>query len=205
MHFGFFGIGLEAGVCRVLEDGDVHEEDEFAAAVVSRFAAEEVPEQWQVLEDRDATLAGVAGFLDITAEDDGFAVTDGERGLGVAGGGGGDLVLVDLDELAELADVLEYVENHQSVRGDVRDDFEADTDLDMVSATMKANHIEEPTAIDNLHKLKDAFQNEQGWVPVYYLFDAEGKLKTRAAGEYGITVLNTALEKMFAPTAAAAV
>jgi thiol-disulfide isomerase/thioredoxin len=83
--------------------------------------------------------------------------------------------------------------------------YEADTDLDMVSATMKANHIEEPTAIDNLHKLKDAFQNEQGWVPVYYLFDAEGKLKTRAAGEYGITVLNTALEKMFAPTAAAAV
>ena len=82
--------------------------------------------------------------------------------------------------------------------------YEADTDLDMVSETMKTNNIIEPTAVDNLHKLKDAFQNEQGWVPVYYLFDAEGKLKTRAAGEYGITVLNTALEKMFAPAAAAA-
>jgi hypothetical protein len=82
--------------------------------------------------------------------------------------------------------------------------YEADTDLDMVSETMKSNHIDEPTAVDNLHKLKDAFQNEQGWVPVYYLFDAEGKLKTRAAGEYGITVLNAALEKMFAPAAASA-
>jgi hypothetical protein len=46
--------------------------------------------------------------------------------------------------------------------------------------------------------LKDAFLNEQGWVPVYYLFDAEGKLKTRAAGEFGIGVLQTALDKMFA-------
>ena len=82
--------------------------------------------------------------------------------------------------------------------------YEADTDLDMVNESMKSNHIEEPTAIDNLHKLKDAFQNEQGWVPVYYLFDAEGKLKTRAAGEYGINVLTTALEKMFPVEAVAA-
>ena len=48
-----------------------------------------------------------------------------------------------------------------------------------------------------------AFQNEQGWVPVYYLFDAEGKLKTRAAGEFGVSVLQTALDKMFAAAAAA--
>jgi hypothetical protein len=39
--------------------------------------------------------------------------------------------------------------------------------------------------------------NEQGWVPVYYLFDGEGKLKSRAAGEFGIGVLTGALEKMF--------
>jgi hypothetical protein len=52
--------------------------------------------------------------------------------------------------------------------------------------------------------LKDAFLNEQGWVPVYYLFDAEGKLKTRAAGEFGIGVLQTALDKMFAAHTAAA-
>lgn len=81
--------------------------------------------------------------------------------------------------------------------------YEADTDLDTVNESITANHIEEPTAVDSLHKLKDAFQNEQGWVPVYYLFDAEGKLKTRAAGEFGIGVLQTALDKMFAAQAAA--
>lgn len=82
--------------------------------------------------------------------------------------------------------------------------YEADTDLDMVNVTMHEFTITEPTAVDNLHKLKDAFLNEQGWVPVYYLFDAEGKLKTRAAGEFGVGILTTALEKMFAVQTAAA-
>ena len=82
--------------------------------------------------------------------------------------------------------------------------YEADTDLDTVNEAMTSNHITEPTAVDSLHKLKDAFQNEQGWVPVYYLFDAEGKLKTRAAGEFGISVLQTALDKMFPTQAVAA-
>lgn len=82
--------------------------------------------------------------------------------------------------------------------------YEADTDLDTVKEAIEENHITEPTAVDSLHKLKDAFLNEQGWVPVYYLFDAEGKMKTRAAGEYGITVLTTALDKMFATHAAEA-
>ena len=75
--------------------------------------------------------------------------------------------------------------------------YEADTDLDTVNEAMFENGITEPVAVDSLHKLKDAFQNEQGWVPVYYLFDAEGKLKTRAAGEFGVSVLQTALDKMF--------
>ena len=81
--------------------------------------------------------------------------------------------------------------------------YEVDTDLDNVNEAMSSNNITEPTAVDNLHKLRDAFQNEQGWVPVYYLFDAEHKLKTRAAGEFGIGVLQTALEKMFAEQAVA--
>ena len=82
--------------------------------------------------------------------------------------------------------------------------YEADTDLDTVDQAMRDNHITEPTAVDSLHKLKDAFLNEQGWVPVYYLFDAEGKLKTRAAGEFGIGVLQTALDKMFSSQVATA-
>jgi thiol-disulfide isomerase/thioredoxin len=76
--------------------------------------------------------------------------------------------------------------------------YEADTNLEGLREAIEANNITEVCAVDNRHKLKDAFQNEQGWVPVYYLFDGEGKLKTRAAGEFGVGVLKTALEKMFA-------
>lgn len=82
--------------------------------------------------------------------------------------------------------------------------YEADTNLETVKETMQQHNIKDVCAIDNQHKLKNAFQNEQGWVPVYYLFDAEGKLKTRAAGEFGIGVLKTALEKMFPENAMSA-
>lgn len=82
--------------------------------------------------------------------------------------------------------------------------YEADTDLEKVKAAIAEHHIDDPCAIDNQHKLKDAFLNEQGWVPVYYLFDAEGKLKSRAAGEFGVGVLTTALERMFPAQSAAA-
>jgi len=75
--------------------------------------------------------------------------------------------------------------------------YEADTDLAGVKAAIEQHSIDDVCAIDNQHKLKDAFLNEQGWVPVYYLFDAEGKLRTRAAGEFGVSVLTGALEKMF--------
>jgi thiol-disulfide isomerase/thioredoxin len=75
--------------------------------------------------------------------------------------------------------------------------YEADTNIETVKENIERYCIDDVCAVDNKHKLKEAFLNEQGWVPVYYLFDAEGKLKTRAAGEFGIGVLTTALEKMF--------
>lgn len=77
--------------------------------------------------------------------------------------------------------------------------YEADTNIETVKTDIEKYSVTELCAIDNQHKLKAAFQNEQGWVPVYYLFDAEGKLKTRAAGEFGIGVLMSAVEKMFPP------
>jgi thiol-disulfide isomerase/thioredoxin len=82
--------------------------------------------------------------------------------------------------------------------------YEADTNIDGVKNAIAEHCIDDVCAIDNEHKLKDAFLNEQGWVPVYYLFDAEGKLKSRAAGEFGVGVLTTALEKMFPAQTASA-
>lgn len=82
--------------------------------------------------------------------------------------------------------------------------YEADTNLKTVKENIEKFSINDICAIDNQHKLKDIFLNEQGWVPVYYLFDADGKLKSRAAGEFGIGVITTALEKMFATKSATA-
>lgn len=79
--------------------------------------------------------------------------------------------------------------------------YEADTNLSAVREAIAANNITEPCAIDNLHKLRDAFQNEQGFVPAYYLFDAEGKLKSFAAGERGTAMLSAALQRVLGPQA----
>jgi hypothetical protein len=76
--------------------------------------------------------------------------------------------------------------------------YEADTDLNAVREAIEQYNITEPCAIDNLHKLKDAFLNEQGFVPAYYLFDAEGKLKSFAAGERGFNLLKNSLERVLA-------
>ncbi|MFV0387835.1 MAG: TlpA family protein disulfide reductase [Pyrinomonadaceae bacterium] len=75
--------------------------------------------------------------------------------------------------------------------------YEADSDIESVRDTLNSLGIDDVCAVDNKHLLKDAFQNEQGWVPVYFLFDKDGKLKSRAAGEYGVGVLRTALDRMF--------
>lgn len=78
--------------------------------------------------------------------------------------------------------------------------YEADTDVEEVRAAISKFDITEPCAIDNDHKLREAFKNEQGYVPAYYLFDAEGKLKSFAAGERGLDMLASALERVLAAT-----
>ncbi len=74
--------------------------------------------------------------------------------------------------------------------------YEADTDVEAVRDAIATYGITEPCAIDNEHRLKDAFQNDQGYVPAYYLFDAEGKLRSFAAGERGLDLLKTALDRL---------
>ncbi len=74
--------------------------------------------------------------------------------------------------------------------------YPADTDLTAVREAVEKHDITEPCAIDNGHKLRDAFLNEQGFVPAYYLFDAGGKLKSFAAGERGTAILGAALNRL---------
>jgi thiol-disulfide isomerase/thioredoxin len=74
--------------------------------------------------------------------------------------------------------------------------YESDTDVEAVRAAIAANAITESVAIDNEHKLKEAFQNDQGYVPAYYLFDGEGKLRSFAAGERGLDLLKSTLDRV---------
>ncbi len=74
--------------------------------------------------------------------------------------------------------------------------YEADTDVEAVRDLISKFGITEPCAVDNEHKLREAFQNDQGFVPAYYLFDAEGKLKSFAAGERGLDMLKSAIERV---------
>jgi thiol-disulfide isomerase/thioredoxin len=80
--------------------------------------------------------------------------------------------------------------------------YEADTDVEAVREAISRYNITEPCAVDNLHKLRDAFHNEHGYVPAYYLFDAQGKLKSFAAGERGLDMLTSAVERTLAAAAA---
>jgi thiol-disulfide isomerase/thioredoxin len=75
--------------------------------------------------------------------------------------------------------------------------YPADTDLEAVKAALAQYQITESCAVDNAHKLRDTFQNEQGFVPAYYLFNAEGQLKSFAAGQFGPQIIKSALERMF--------
>jgi hypothetical protein len=76
--------------------------------------------------------------------------------------------------------------------------YETDTDVEAVREAIETFGITEPCAVDNDHKLRDAFKNDQGYVPAYYLFDSDGKLRSFAAGERGLDLLKATLERLIA-------
>ncbi len=76
--------------------------------------------------------------------------------------------------------------------------YEADTDVAAVEAAIAKYGLTQPCAIDNQHRLADAFGNE--FVPAFYLFDAEGKLKSFSAGENAARLVQPALERLLGST-----
>jgi thiol-disulfide isomerase/thioredoxin len=74
---------------------------------------------------------------------------------------------------------------------------EDETDLAKVEAALALYQITEPCAIDNEHALANAFGNDQAWVPYYFLFDADGNLKSRGAGQAAADVVGGALERLY--------
>jgi thiol-disulfide isomerase/thioredoxin len=79
--------------------------------------------------------------------------------------------------------------------------YPADMDEAAVREAVEKLNIVEPCAVDNGHKLRDAFKNDQGYVPAYYLFDRGGKLRSFAAGERGLDMLFSAMNRALAADA----
>ncbi|MFD2169239.1 TlpA family protein disulfide reductase [Tumebacillus lipolyticus] len=72
--------------------------------------------------------------------------------------------------------------------------YEADTDIEKVKEDIAKYGITHPVAIDNLHKIAEAYQNE--YVPAFFLFDKEGKLFFRTAGDRGFEKLQPKIEQV---------
>ena len=73
--------------------------------------------------------------------------------------------------------------------------MEEDTDVEKVEAVVKELGLTGPCAIDNQHVLGGRFQTGGSW-PYYFLFDADGKLRSRAAGLTGIKMAENSLKRL---------
>ncbi|SDC84250.1 Thiol-disulfide isomerase or thioredoxin [Melghirimyces thermohalophilus] len=71
---------------------------------------------------------------------------------------------------------------------------EKDTDVDAVKEAIEKYDLTHPQAIDNQHSIVDAFENE--FVPAFYLFDEEGQLRHRSAGEKALNMLERPLQRV---------
>ncbi|RAL21863.1 redoxin domain-containing protein [Thermoflavimicrobium daqui] len=71
---------------------------------------------------------------------------------------------------------------------------EKDLEIEPVKETIEKYELKHPQGIDNTHSVVDAFENE--YVPAFYLFDPEGKLRHRSAGEKALSMLKTPLERV---------
>ncbi|MBM7645184.1 thiol-disulfide isomerase/thioredoxin [Scopulibacillus daqui] len=71
---------------------------------------------------------------------------------------------------------------------------EKDLDIDQVKEVAAEHGITQPIFVDNEHKLTDAFENE--YVPAYYVFDEEGKLRHFQAGGGGMKMLTKRVDRV---------
>lgn len=74
---------------------------------------------------------------------------------------------------------------------------DVDRNADLVRAALKEHGIEEPCALDHSGVLAERFETAGIW-PYYFLFDAGGAMRSRAAGYSGLQLLEKALQRSLA-------
>ncbi len=71
---------------------------------------------------------------------------------------------------------------------------ESDTNISLVEEVIKDYKMEQPVVVDNWHTITDAFANK--YVPAYYLFDKDLKLRHFQAGEKAIKMVEPVIERL---------
>ena len=71
---------------------------------------------------------------------------------------------------------------------------ENDLNLNEIKQVAAEHGINQPIFVDSDHKLADAFENQ--YVPAYYLFDREGKLRHFQAGGSGMKMLEKRVNRV---------
>ncbi|WP_409275416.1 TlpA family protein disulfide reductase [Neobacillus sp. SCS-31] len=75
---------------------------------------------------------------------------------------------------------------------------EDDLNLEDIKKTATEHGITQPIFVDSEHKLTDAFGNE--FVPAYYVFDKEGRLRHFQAGGSGMKMLEKRVNRVLDET-----
>jgi thiol-disulfide isomerase/thioredoxin len=71
---------------------------------------------------------------------------------------------------------------------------ESDTNVEAVKEAIEEYGIKQPCVVDNWHTIADAFTNK--FVPAFYLFDKEGKLRHFQAGEKAAKMVEPVIERV---------
>lgn len=69
-----------------------------------------------------------------------------------------------------------------------------DRDLNQIETIAKKYKMTQPIIIDNEYEITDAFNNK--YVPAYYVFDKEGKLRHYQAGKGGMQLLQKRINRV---------
>lgn len=71
---------------------------------------------------------------------------------------------------------------------------EDDLNLNLIKKTAEEHGISQPIFVDSEHKLNEIFENQ--YVPSYYVFDKEGKLRHFQAGGSGMKMLEKRVNRV---------
>ncbi|MGD6775703.1 MULTISPECIES: TlpA disulfide reductase family protein [Bacillaceae] len=71
---------------------------------------------------------------------------------------------------------------------------EDDLDIGVIRSMAMGHDITQPIFVDSEHKLTEAFENK--YVPAYYVFDEEGKLRHFQAGGSGMKMLKKRINRV---------